>query len=174
MITNIIKSRWFVGSISIIVGLILILMAFWFGMYVGERRADFARGWGDNYGRIFGQPRMGFFPEPGENPVPRGFGNGGVVLKVEGNAIAIKGNDNVEKTVVVATSTPIREGMTSISVDKINPGDSIVIIGDPNSSGQIQARFIRVFPSNINSSSTQFQSMMGGGMMENSSGTLSQ
>ncbi len=174
MITNIIKSRWFVGTISIVVGLILILMAFWFGMYVGERRAGFARGWGDNYGMIFGQPRMGFFPEPGENPIPRGFGNGGVVLKVEGNTIAIKGNDNVEKTVVVSNLTSIREGASSISADKINPGDSVIIIGDPNNSGQIQARFIRVFPS-VNSSSTQFQSMMNGGaMMGNSSGTLSQ
>lgn len=146
MITNIIKSRWFIASIGIVIGIILLLMAFWAGMYVGQRRADFTRNWGNNYGKIFGQPMGGFFQEPGEVPEPRGFGNGGIVLKVSGDTIVIKGNDNIEKTVITDTSTSIQEQRSTISIDQIKTGDMVVIIGEPNNAGQIQAKFIRVFP----------------------------
>jgi hypothetical protein len=141
-------------------GIILLLSSFSFGMYVGEKKEAFKYKWGENYGRFFGEPRQGFFPgKSGGIPIgPIGgmnaFGNGGIVLKINGNMLAIKGDDGYEKIIAVTSSTVIRELNGDIALNAIKPGDAIVIIGDPNNSGQIQAKFIRVFPPQ-NSSSSQ-------------------
>lgn len=143
---NILKLKWLRLTLAIIGTLVILLAVFWFGMVIGEKMADFRNHWGENYGRFFGEPRSGFFGElPGggpENP----FGNAGTVLSVQGNVIVTKGSDNNEKTIMVASSTVIREQSEAEILSDIKPGDLIVAIGAPNASGQIEASFIRIFP----------------------------
>jgi hypothetical protein len=143
------------ARLALMVGgaIIVLLVVFGFGMYIGEKKEAFEYKWGENYGRFFGEPKKGFFPVPigSAQMSPRGgmnaFGNGGIVLKINGNMLAIEGYDGDEKVVAVASSTVIRELNGNIALNAIKPGDAIVVIGDPNNNGQIQARFIRVFPS---------------------------
>ncbi len=146
MPNEIIKSNKFKWAAGIVVGLVVLLLVFWLGVQVGERREDFRNEWGKNYGRFFGEPRQGLFGElPGGGPV-NPYGNAGVVLNLSGNTIVIKGNDNVERTIVVSSSTVIREQAGNLDLGGIKPGDLMVAIGAPNGNGQIEARFIRVFP----------------------------
>jgi len=147
---NIFNSKWFGWVLAGIGAVILLLLVFRLGMYVGERRENFNGKWGENYGRFFGEPKPGFFPGmPGGGPMEGGmnaFGNGGTVLKVNSNTLAIKGNDGNEKVIALDSSTIIREMNQDIALKDLKPGDMIVVLGEPNNSGQIQAKFIRVFP----------------------------
>ncbi len=147
------KSKWFRIAVCSALGLIVLLLVFLLGAYIGEKKAEFGYQWGQNYGRFFGEPRVGFFNNATGSSMqgPQGpmgmnaFGNGGVVLKVDGSTMAIKGNDNIEKVVAIDAQTLIREGNTAVSLSDVEPGDQVVVIGSPNNSGQIIARFIRVF-----------------------------
>ncbi|TSA44908.1 hypothetical protein D4R51_02855 [bacterium] len=146
MLDNVLKSKWLRITLVILGALVVLLIIFRLGMFVGEKRADFRNHWGENYGKFFGEPRRGFFGElPGGGP-RNPFGNAGTVLSVENNIIVTKGSDNSEKIIVVASSTVIMEREQAISVSDVRPGELIVAIGSPNEDGQIEAKFIRVFP----------------------------
>jgi len=152
MLDNVLKSRWLRLSVLILLALVFLLAAFWFGMAIGEKRADFRNHWSENYGKFFGEPRRGFFGElPGSGP-GNPFGNAGTVLSVQGNAIVAKGSDNNEKTIVITSSTVITERSETVALSDIKPGDLIVAIGAPNESGQIDAKLIRIFPAPLNGS----------------------
>lgn len=151
MLKQIFESKKIVGILAILVTLIVLLVVFRFGMVVGERKADFSGRWGENYGRFFGEPRPGFFPAPAEfrdNRLMSPHGNAGTVLKINGDTIVLKGKDNIERTILISTSTVIMDMNENIGLDKINTGDSLVVIGEPTKDGQIGARFVRVFHDN--------------------------
>lgn len=147
IIENLKNNKWLKWVVAIILEIIVLLLVFRAGMVVGLRKADFNNRWGANYGRMFGEPRRGFFGElgGGETAV-NAFGNSGTVLNVQGNTITIKSRNNNEKTVVVGNGTTIRELNRDISINDIKPNDLIVVIGDPGNNGQIEAKFIRIFP----------------------------
>jgi RNase P/RNase MRP subunit p29 len=126
------------------------LAVFWLGAMVGMRKADFTLHWGDNYERNFGGFPRGSLPPPlGQLPDPNNtlsaHGTSGEVLKIDGNTLVIKGENNTEKTVVVDNSTTITKQRQTINISGVKVDDSVVVIGSPNNQGQIQAKFIRVF-----------------------------
>lgn len=131
-----------------LVALVVLLVVFRFGMVVGERKANFSGRWSENYGRFFGEPRPGFFPAPAEfrddrfmNP----HGSAGTILKIDGDTLIVKGSDNNEKTILISTSTVIRDMDETVAGDSLEVGDSLVVIGSPTPDGTIEARFVRVF-----------------------------
>ena len=144
------KSKYFKSSLLILVSLIVLLGVFRLGVLIGFRKANFSYRWEENYPRNFGgqlgrpplsMPR-GDFPREGFiNP----HGTTGQVLKIDGETLVIKGDDNIEKTVVATTTTIIQKFRDRIKISDIKPDDSVIIIGNPGSSGQIDAKFIRVF-----------------------------
>lgn len=166
MVTDMLKTKWFRISVFSALGLIVLLLVFLLGAYIGEKKAEFGYQWGQNYGRFFGEPRVGFFNNAtgSSSQGPQGpmgmnaFGNGGVVLKVDGSTMAIKGNDNIEKVIAIDPQTLIREGNSAIALSDVEPGDQVVVIGAPDNSGQIVARFIRVFEHQNHSASTSTNS----------------
>ena len=138
------KNKWFNIGLIAAGGIIVLLLVFSLGLYVGEKKEDFNHEWAENYSRLFGSPRPGFFSQSlgGQPPVGltmNAFGNGGIVLKVNGNTLAIKGNDNNEKVIAVSSSTTIRKLNSNIQISDIQPGNLVIVIGQPDSSGQIQA-----------------------------------
>jgi hypothetical protein len=137
------KWTWLV--IGIAAELILLIFVFRTGMMVGTRRAEFNMHWGENYGRFFGEPRRGFFPEFMGGGMMNAFGNSGTVLKLQDNVIVMKGSDGNERTVSVSSSTDMRKGRQDIKISDIKIGEPIVVIGEPGENGQIEARFLRVF-----------------------------
>src|SRR3990167_7011985 len=54
--------------------------------------------------------------------------------------------DNFEKTVLVGTSTRVREFQDEINVGQLKVGDFVVVLGNPNEEGQVDAKLIRLMP----------------------------
>jgi hypothetical protein len=130
-------------SILIIVGL---LAAFQIGIMVGFRKASYSFQWGENYHQTFAGPRQGFFATTSAPEFGDAHGTFGVVLKNDGSSLIIDGKDKMERNVLLYRDTMIRKLNTNIPPQLIYPNDRVVIIGEPSMHGEINAKFIRVFP----------------------------
>jgi len=130
-----------------VIGIVLgVLVVFSLGAAVGYRRALFASRFGEEYSRNFGVPGpMGMGVPTG----PMSFSMHGVagrVIDVASASLAVDDPQGNEQSVAVVPATVIREDDDTILIDAIEVGDMITAIGGPNQDGQIEARFIRVFP----------------------------
>lgn len=137
-------------------GLVMVLAVFSAGMMVGFRKARFSYQWGENYHKNFGGPKLG--PQGPMGMPPRDFlkgargdefinpnGLSGSVIKFATSTLYIKGDDGVEKSVVISANTLIRAGMNTVKLSDLKTDDKVVILGVPSSTGQIEAKLIRVF-----------------------------
>ena len=88
-------------------------------------------------------------PEGGNDLLGRDFidayGVTGLILKIEGNVLVIKDKDNTEKTVVVTDKTALRANRENLQISDLKVDDMVVVIGNPNDAGQIEAKLIRLF-----------------------------
>lgn len=69
----------------------------------------------------------------------------GIVLRVEGDTIVIRGRYGIQRTVFVTQDTVIERGGQGLGLGDIHPGEPLIVVGSPRPEGVIQARFIRVF-----------------------------
>lgn len=140
------KSKIFTG---ILIGLsiaIAFLILFNLGMFVGYHKADFSYRWSENYHRNFAGPRQGFMAEMEGRDFIDSHGIVGQIIKIDGSAIVIKGRDNIEKVISISAETAIHSLRQSIKINELKINDLIVVIGDPDNSGNISAKLIRVLP----------------------------
>lgn len=129
-------------GIALVVSTLLILFV---GISIGERRADFAGRFSENYERNFMGPKGGMMG--GINTrAPGGHGVVGEVININLPEIITNGPDNLEKIVSLSTSTIIRKFMNNVSPSEIKVGDYVVILGNPNDQGKIEAKLIRIMP----------------------------
>jgi hypothetical protein len=157
---KVVKSSYFKWTLIVIAALIVVMGAFRLGMMVGFRKANFAYSWDENYPRNFGGPRpgmmMGGFDRRdrdfgGFKPFNDGrfmmnpHGAAGKIVSVASSTFAIKGEDNIEKTVIIGKDTSIVERRQDLSITDLKTGDEVMVLGDPNEQGQINAKFIRIF-----------------------------
>jgi len=151
-IDEIFHSKWFKRVTVALLALVVLVLVFSLGTMVGYRKADFSFKWGENYHKNFGGPREGFM-RPMMEPAPSmmgadfvsAYGAAGLILKIDGNNLIIKGNDNTEKTILLNDKTVIRSGRQDIKITDLKEGEMVVIIGEPNDAGQIGAKLIRIF-----------------------------
>jgi hypothetical protein len=149
------QSKAFKIAVAVIGLLVVVFVSFGVGVLVGYNKAQFSCSWGDNYRHNFGGNRL--MPEffgtagpagaPGTPPNPgfiSGHGAFGSILDVTSSSIAVSGEDGVERTANISSSTILREDGGSIEIDDLRVGDHIVVIGSPDSQGQINATFVRV------------------------------
>lgn len=123
---------------------IIILFVFSAGVYVGVRKAAFSYRWGENYHRIFGGPKGGFFQDfKGKDFIP-GHGTVGSVISINSDSLIIKSPDGVEKMIIVNANTTIRRGSETMKPADIAIDSRVVVIGSPRNDGTIEAKFIRV------------------------------
>ncbi len=130
--------------------ILVVLVAFGLGVAVGYRRAVFASGLSENYyhnfysmaaGRGFFLNGIGYGAAQPFNP----HGVTGEVVDIGSSTLAIQDADGETQSVLVASATPIREMNGPVLFAAIQVGDRVTVIGEPNDSGQVEARFIRVF-----------------------------
>lgn len=126
--------------------IVLLVGAFGFGVFVGQKRAEFSFRWAENYHRNFGGPMHGFFGNFDGMGFTNSHGVFGFVVKVEENSIIMSDQKNVEKTVVTSDKTVIRDIHGLLKLSDVVVGSQVVVIGSPNAQGQIEATFIRVMP----------------------------
>ena len=145
-INKILQSKAFKGVIIAVIALIILLLGFKFGTIVGARKADFSCRWSDNYHRNFGGPQKGFLQGLGDRDFIEANGTFGQIIKTDSSNIAIRGRNDIEKTILINDETVIKSLQKTIKPSDLKVDDMVVIIGEPNNSGQIEARLIRVMP----------------------------
>lgn len=149
-ISNFFQSRTFKIVIWGIVIFIVFLFVFRIGMMVGFNKARFSYQWGENYHLNFAGPRKGFFRDLGGDFGNKDFieahGVFGQIIKIDGSILIIRSRDNVEKNILVKKETIINRLMEKINLADLKINDEIVVIGEPNESGQIEANLIRILP----------------------------
>lgn len=147
------QSRLFTGIVIGIGVAVVVMIVFWIGVVVGERRANFSFAWAQEYHRNFGGPDRGFFDQVlPANDFITANGVSGKIIKVNPSPLlsesilTIKGSDNVEKAILATSKTTIRMKTGNLVLADLKANQYVVVIGNPNSNGQIQAELIRVMP----------------------------
>ncbi len=142
---NILGSNFLKWLVIAMTGLIILLLVFQLGLSVGYRKANFAFRWADNYKRDFGGPRIGMLGFYTGNDFMYGHGVSGTIAKISGNSVIVKTQDNTEKIINVDQDTVLNQAGTYIKLQDLQPDAQIVVIGNPNQDGTIEAKIIRVF-----------------------------
>lgn len=126
--------------------LFVALLVFWAGTAVGYKQAAFSYHWNDNYSRQFGGPRSPLgFQSDSDEPMSA-HGAFGTIIGVKLPEIVVKGGGDVEKTVTVNGATVIRRFHDAASTTDLSNGQTVVVIGEPDSQGNINASLIRIVP----------------------------
>lgn len=128
---------------------VLLLVVFRSGMLVGYRKAVFSFGAGDNYYKIFTNPRdkdkfgpQGFM----RDNFPSAHGVVGKIIQVTLPKIVVEGVDGIEKVVSLQNDTVIKQFQESLAPTDLRVKDFVVVLGTPSNDGYIQAKFIRLMP----------------------------
>lgn len=134
----------------IILILIVVILIFWAGMAIGFKKANFSCRWEENYHRNFAGPKNGFISEfrrdLGGQDFIQSNGTFGQIIKNETSSLVIKGPDNVEKIVLLTDDTIIKLQQQTVTPAELSINQYLVVIGEPNESGQLIAKFIRLLP----------------------------
>lgn len=142
-------------AVIILVGLLVGLLIFKLGMFVGSQRGLFACGWAEHYRPNFFGPRPGmpkrFFEEFNERNLMRAHGTFGKIIQInsQDKNIVVKNEQEPEKIVIVKDDTIIEMGRRKIKFEDLKENEFIAVIGSPNNEGQIEAKIIRVLLSNF-------------------------
>lgn len=149
---KIIESKTFRTIIYTIGVIALVFIIFQAGMVVGFKRASFGRDWGDNYATNFGSPLMGpqmmgqRFGDLNNN-LPNAHGAIGKIISLDlPTIVVLDEKDNTEKSVLINDKTKIIEQRDIVGSSELKVDDYVIVIGNPNSSGQIEALLIRFLP----------------------------
>ncbi len=138
------QSKMFKRAVIAVGLLVIISVSFGTGLFVGYHKARFSYAWGENYDRNFGGPHRGIFGFLEGSEFTNAHGTFGTVVSVASSSFAINGRDNIEKTLLLSSTTSIREGHDALESADLRVGDAVVVIGNPNDQGEIEARLVRV------------------------------
>ncbi len=156
--SNFLGSKKIRAVLLILGSLIILFVVFGLGITVGYERAGFASRFDKNYSSIFfGRLPGGYAitahvlpggPMGMMTPSMPGVIHGvvGTIIDIGTSTVSVENQNGDERSVVVSSGTDIRYGQVGVSFGSIAVGDMIAAIGEPNNMGQIDARFIRIFP----------------------------
>ncbi len=137
--------------------MVLFLIVFGFAMFqfgtnLGSNRGRFACNWAKNYQNNFGGPRFGFGQDQPFNDFVDGHGIFGEIIKINKTDIVVTSKEGVEKIINISDKTIIKSFEKDITIENLKLNDRLMIIGDPNDQGQIDAKLIRIFnkPTSMN------------------------
>jgi hypothetical protein len=145
-IKQIFESKKYSTVILTLAALVLALVIFQAGFFVGFRKASFEARFGGQFVGRMGDVNMMYSPfigNRGANP----HGIVGVILSINMPKIMVKSEDGHEDTVSISSSTVVRQFRDNINADKLKINDNVIILGSPNEDGSINASLIRVIPS---------------------------
>lgn len=146
-VLRVIRTQGLQKTLRILGVVIIALLVFQAGVFVGYRKAAFSYRFGDNYYRTFG-------PEQMRNRIPgmppsdflESNGASGMILKVTLPTFVLEGRDGVERVVRITDDTIIRQMRESLIPADLKEKEYVVVIGAPNDRSEIEARFIRLLP----------------------------
>lgn len=148
-INKFLQSKMFKGIIFGIAAIAILLLVFKIGVVVGAHKANFSCQWSDNYHRNFGGPQAGFlrgFEDFRDKNFIEANGTFGQIIKIDNSTIVVKGRNDIEKIILVKDTTTVKRLQETIKINDLKIDDHVVIIGEPNNTGQIEAKLIRLMP----------------------------
>ncbi len=143
---NFFQTKTFTKILLGVGGLIVAGLIFQAGIMIGYYKASFSYKLGDEYHNVFGGKGQPPAPDFARQGFSGAYGASGDILKIDLPNIVIEGQNAVEETVVVSTSTIFRKMRDTIKATDLKPDDFVVVIGQPNDKGQIEAKLVRVSP----------------------------
>ncbi len=147
-INKYVESKNFKSIIYTLGVLFILFFVFQAGVVVGFKKASFHRDWGDNYEKNFGSRRgMPKFIKDNFSETPNAHGAIGKIIKVDFPNIIVLDKDQTEKSIIIDNNTNIIEMSDKVNKESLIVDKFIVVIGSPNTSGQIEAKLIRIIPS---------------------------
>ena len=139
------------------------------GAAVGFHKAKFSYDWGANYERNFiGGPRgmmqsgrsygmmqgdssfRGMMGGLDDRDFRSGHGVAGTILSIADSTLVIKDRNGKENSVAVTDKTLIKRGRDTVQSSDLKAGDTVVVMGQPDQNGLIDAILIRIFGTNGN------------------------
>jgi hypothetical protein len=148
---EVLQSKSFQKIIYVIGAFVFILVVFRAGVYIGYRKAGFSYGAGNNYYKIFVNPR-GELPPSGGSPgffrddFESAHGAIGRIIQVSLPKLIVEDRDGIEKAIFVGSDTAIRQSRETIASSSLKVNDFIAVVGSPASDGYIQAKLVRILP----------------------------
>lgn len=139
---KIVSSKTFLRIVKATAAALVLLLVFACGILVGLEKARFSYELGDHYYHAFaGSP--GFFMD---RNFLNAHGSSGNIIKIDGNTVTVENSEGVEKNIEIGNDSQIRMGHQEINPSDLKLNENIVVIGTPDSQGEIDARLIRVMP----------------------------
>lgn len=130
-----------------VLSLVVALLIFKAGMFIGYHRALFSYRSDARFSSDMGQgrdmmkaPPFGFMREE----FPTNHGAAGRIVSVSLPHFVVAGLDNSEKTVTIGKETMIRRMRDTVASTSIKVDENAVVLGEPDDTGKIQAKFIRL------------------------------
>ncbi len=154
---EIIQSKKFKIVIAILASFVVAVLIFITGMLVGYRKARFSDRFGENYYVNFVGTRRGpaeFLDDAEGRGYRNADGVSGTIISINGNNLAVKDKNNNENNVAVTGKTIIKSMGRTIQASDLKMNDQVVVLGQPDNSGSINAILIRVF-NNSNGNNNQ-------------------
>ncbi len=142
---NIDRSAKLHKTLAVIVCIIVIVLAFKVGVLAGYRKAAFSYQFADNYYKGF-RAKPSMINRIDDDDLPSSYGASGRIIKVDLPRIIIADRDNIEKTILITSSTIIKQYKGDASTTDIHTDDLATVIGAPNSRLEIEAKLIRLLP----------------------------
>ena len=167
------RFRIAIGSLGAV---IVMLASFAAGVAVGFHKAKYSYEWGNNYERNFvkgfasgrddgrsgsrggmmqGGGMMGGFGFSSGGDLRNAHGISGTILSVSGNAVVVTDRGGKENTVAIDGRTVIKDGRDTVSASSLTAGEQVVIVGNPGSTGVVNADLIRIVGTGVKADQNQ-------------------
>lgn len=134
--------------ISILAVILIAIIIFQTGFSVGYHKASFINKWDDRY---LGNPnylKSAYSPfmikKRGDEINPNGAL--GQIVSMSLPTFMVKGNNRAEMAIRINSNTSIRKMREMSTTTDLIIGKNVVIIGEPNNDGEIEAKLIRILP----------------------------
>jgi hypothetical protein len=140
-----------IKKVICILGCILVaLVIFQAGKFVGFEQAGFSFMTGEQYFRQMNGNPDNQFMGMNRGDFENSHGSAGKIVSINLPAIIVSDKDAIEKTIIISTSTDIKQFKDSIKAEDLKINDFIIAIGNPNNNAEVEAKLIRVMPDPAN------------------------
>ena len=142
------KNKIIIGLLSLIVA----LFVFQLGVFVGYHKAFSSYSGGDRFYRMMQGPQGPQGPQipqamfDDKDDFLPSHGVTGRVVSVSLPSFIVAAPNNLEKTVVVGDKTITRKFRDTVMSSDIHTNDFVIVLGEPDQSGNVDAKFIRIMP----------------------------
>jgi hypothetical protein len=126
--------------------ILIILVVFQAGFMVGYHKGVFSSNLDRNYMRGPNDPRSFFEPFMHEGDDVNPHGAVGEIVSMNLPVIMIKGPRMAEEVILVNSNTTVRNFRQTASTSDLSIGKSVIVIGEPNERGEIEASLVRIIP----------------------------